>query len=139
MDPYLGVVIIGAEVTRLDANINGAEVPAHRADVALTWPELGAMSIGADLVFMPTQRPTCIQAIKRIKQGSTFFGVPRPCYCTGPSLWCSCSTHPAPTPPFSLFGHALPIQSGQLATRYQYNCTVHMYACSACSPNGGIC
>jgi hypothetical protein len=52
MDPYLGAVIIGAEDTRLGANINGAEVPAHRADVALTWLELGAMNIGADLVFI---------------------------------------------------------------------------------------
>jgi hypothetical protein len=47
MDPYLGVVIIDAEITRNGANINGAEAPAHRADVALTWPELGA-----DLIFI---------------------------------------------------------------------------------------
>ena len=52
MDPYLGVIIIGTHLTRLGANINSDEVPAHRADVALTWPELGAMSIGADLVFI---------------------------------------------------------------------------------------
>jgi hypothetical protein len=51
MDPYLRTVIIGAEVTRLGANINSVEVPAHRADVTLTWPELIAMSIAADLVL----------------------------------------------------------------------------------------
>jgi hypothetical protein len=47
MVPYLGAVIIDAKVTRLGANINGAEVPTYRADMTLTWLELGV-----DLVFI---------------------------------------------------------------------------------------
>jgi hypothetical protein len=42
MDPYLVVVIIDTEVIRLIAS---AEVPTHRANVALTWTELGLMSV----------------------------------------------------------------------------------------------
>jgi hypothetical protein len=37
MDPYLGAIIIGAEVTQLGANIVGAEVSVSLIDVALTW------------------------------------------------------------------------------------------------------
>jgi hypothetical protein len=54
-----------------------------------------------------------------------------------PSLWCSCSTRPAPLLFPCLATHCLSNPS-QLATQYQYNYTVHMYACSACSPNGGM-
>jgi hypothetical protein len=58
MDPYLGAVIIGVEVTRLGANINSVEVPAHRADVVLMWPELGANLV---FIFQHNDRHTCKQ------------------------------------------------------------------------------
>jgi hypothetical protein len=37
MDPYLGTITIGAEVARLDTNINGTKVSLRSADVAPTW------------------------------------------------------------------------------------------------------
>jgi hypothetical protein len=36
MGPYLGVIIIGVEVTRLYANIDGAELSLRSSDVAPT-------------------------------------------------------------------------------------------------------
>jgi hypothetical protein len=48
MDPYLGAIIIGAEVTRLSANIDGAEVSLRCADLARTWQGVGTVIIGTD-------------------------------------------------------------------------------------------
>ena len=56
IDSYLGVVIIGAEFTRLSANCFGAEVQGHflrvvnvAACVARTRHELGAVYLGAEV------------------------------------------------------------------------------------------
>jgi len=56
IDPNLGTVTIGAELTRLGANCFGAEVQGHflrvvdvAACVARTWHELGANYYGAEL------------------------------------------------------------------------------------------
>lgn len=48
MDPYLGAIIIGAEVTRLSANIDGVEVSLRCADLARTWQGVGTVIIGTD-------------------------------------------------------------------------------------------
>ena len=56
IDPNLGTVTIGAELTRLGANCFGAEVQGHflrvvdvAACVARTWHELGAVDLSAEL------------------------------------------------------------------------------------------
>jgi hypothetical protein len=42
MDPGVGAVVYGAELTRLAADVCGAEL-------ALTWPRVGAVDLSAEL------------------------------------------------------------------------------------------
>jgi hypothetical protein len=52
MDPGLGAINAGAKITQLAAVNVGAKPPCHLADgaeLALTWQQLGAVTIGAKL------------------------------------------------------------------------------------------
>ena len=47
MDPGVGAVVYGAKLTRLGAIICGAEMPHPHAELALTWPRVGAVDLSA--------------------------------------------------------------------------------------------
>jgi hypothetical protein len=60
MDPYLDAIIIGAEITCLDANINGAEILLGHVELVPTWLEVGVVVISVDLPEMCARVAWCV-------------------------------------------------------------------------------
>jgi hypothetical protein len=52
MNYYLGIIIIGTEITPLSTNINGAKILLRYVKMTPTWQEVSAVVIGADLLSM---------------------------------------------------------------------------------------
>ena len=85
MDPYLSVIIIGVEVTRFGAKINGAKIFVPDDELALAWQRVDATIIDADLLFHTTDQPilTFEFSISNETQTNTLitcFAIPLPHY-----------------------------------------------------------